>query len=43
MKTKGLIACALLAVTFMASCAYKTCPTYAQQTPPLKEAKVVRG
>jgi hypothetical protein len=43
MKIKGLIACALLAVTFMASCAYKTCPTYAKQMAPAKEVKIVRG
>jgi hypothetical protein len=42
MKTKGWIACALLAVTFMASCAYKTCPTYAKQNASVKEVKVVR-
>jgi hypothetical protein len=43
MKTKGWIACALLAVTFMASCAYKTCPTYAKHNAPVKENKVSRG
>ncbi len=43
MKTKGWIACALLAVTLMASCAYKTCPTYAKSKTPVKENRVSHG
>ncbi|MCS7018714.1 MAG: hypothetical protein RMJ87_01245 [Cytophagales bacterium] len=43
MKTKGLLACLLLGITLMASCAYKTCPTYAKQNAPVKENKLTRG
>lgn len=39
MKLKGWIACALLAVMFLASCAYKTCPTYAHRSISAKEMK----
>ncbi|MCS6968155.1 MAG: hypothetical protein RMJ44_06065 [Cytophagales bacterium] len=42
MKLTKWIACALVALTMMASCAYKTCPTYAQKTTMAKK-QAVRG